>query len=113
MLQIIKYLLDRLSGKVLLKRSPKWRKVRNEYLQKHPFCECCEGKKGLEVHHKKPVHLFPELELEESNLMTLCARMKCHFIFGHCCLNWKCYNPNIEKDKNIIKGIRKNAKFEK
>jgi hypothetical protein len=83
-----------------VKRSSLWPKVRKEYLKKHPACECCGGKNSLEVHHEKPVHLFPELELEESNLMTLCERMKCHFVMGHL-YSWKSYNPNVEEDLKV------------
>ena len=79
------------------KRSREWPSVRKQHLLEHPTCECCGGKKGIEVHHEKPVHLFPELELESTNLRTLCSRMKCHFIFGHL-YNYKSYNPTIEED---------------
>jgi hypothetical protein len=43
--------------------------------------------KKLEVHHIKPFHLHPELELEPKNLITLCENksdgVNCHLLFGH------------------------------
>ena len=92
-------ILDWFLGKLPFgaKRSALWLAVREKYLWEHPTCECCEGRKNLEVHHIKPVHLFPELELMMSNLVTLCERMKCHFAFGHL-YSWRSYNPNIKED---------------
>lgn len=47
----------------------------------------------------KPFHLFPELELDDSNLITLCEKSghDCHFIFGHF-HDWTLYNPNVIAD---------------
>ena len=53
-------------------RSPRWDKVRADFLKLHDHCEACGGKRALNVHHKKPFHIYPELELEEANLITLC-----------------------------------------
>jgi len=79
-----------------LTRSSKWPKVRKEYIKNHPECEACGRTDGLEVHHVRPFHTHPELELEECNLMTLCDKgMKCHFTFGHLG-HWKCWNPLVE-----------------
>lgn len=89
------------------KRSSDWHKVRDAYLEKNPVCACCGGNKKLQVHHIKPFHLHPELELEESNLITLCRRKKygidCHLLVGH--LGWfKNYNPNVETDAPLVYG---------
>jgi predicted HNH restriction endonuclease len=47
----------------------------------------------LEVHHVKPFHLFPQLELDPANLMTLCEDGgNCHFMVGHL-KDWRRYNP--------------------
>lgn len=81
------------------KRSPLWPGVRRNFLKSHPTCAACGGTKNLEVHHKKPFHLFPQLELVPSNLMTLCEQNghDCHFHFGHL-LDWQSYNPNVVED---------------
>lgn len=55
-----------------------WKRIRDRYAAKHPFCEECE-KKGLlrpveEVHHKLP--LSEGGTHEESNLVSLCQ--PCH-----------------------------------
>ena|ERR1035437_8563832 len=80
-------------------RSKSWPKVRKAYLKKHPVCEICGCKKGLNIHHKLPFHLHPDLELLESNFITLCEHLEhsCHFIFGHL-FNFHSYNKDIEKD---------------
>jgi 5-methylcytosine-specific restriction enzyme A len=47
----------------------------------------CGGTKKLQVHHIYPVHISPRLELEPSNLITLCRAKKygldCHLFIGH------------------------------
>jgi 5-methylcytosine-specific restriction endonuclease McrA len=42
----------------------------------HYTCQKCSSKKNLEVHHKKPKALFPELLCVIENGITLCD--KCH-----------------------------------
>jgi len=76
-------------------RAGEWRRVRAEHLKKHPACEVCGRTNNLTVHHVFPVSLAPELELVESNLMTLCDT-PCHFMFGHF-FNYHCYNKNVRK----------------
>lgn len=39
-------------------------------------CTKCGSEKKLQVHHKKSVGKYPELALNENNVITLCA--KCH-----------------------------------
>lgn len=79
-------------------RSPKWQNVRKEHLENNPTCAVCGRNKKLEVHHIKPVHMFPELELDPSNLITLCAD-PCHLTFGHL-FDFKSWNTNIMNDSN-------------
>lgn len=79
-------------------RSSGWSKVRKEHLKKEPCCAACGKTSKLEVHHIKPVHQFPELELEPSNLITLCAD-PCHLIFGHL-KYWKSWNVDVVADCN-------------
>jgi hypothetical protein len=68
-------------------RSPLWPKIREEHLENHPTCEACGGTAKINVHHVVPSHLRPDLELDESNLITLCESrsygVECHRTFGH------------------------------
>jgi 5-methylcytosine-specific restriction protein A len=79
-------------------RSPKWSNVRKEHLKNNSSCAACGRDKKLEVHHIKPVHLFPELELDPSNLLTLCAD-PCHIVFGHF-MDFKSWNKDVVIDTN-------------
>lgn len=94
-LELIRKIFD--PGSLGGKRSPKWRTVRNEYARTHHFCEIC-GRDKIQVHHRKPFHLFPELELEPTNLISLCADH--HLTFGHLG-SYHSYNENIEEDARI------------
>ena len=82
-------------------RSKDWPKVRKEHLKLHPRCELCGSDKVLEVHHKKPFHVHPELELDPDNLMTLCEAgtngIICHRAFGHLG-SYKSMNETIDYD---------------
>lgn len=81
------------------KRSGKWPTLRKNFL-KGKACAVCDGTKKLEAHHKKPFHLHPQLELEESNLIALCEgnrEINCHLFVGHLG-NFKGYNPDVEAD---------------
>ena len=100
---IIKHLIDAARGKHPLsaKRSNHWPTVRKQHLQLHPTCELCGGGAKLEVHHKRPFHLHPELELDPANLITLCEAgtdgVNCHLPFGHLC-NWNSGNGSWYSD---------------
>ena len=80
-------------------RSPHWPAVRAAHLKEHPTCAACGTTANLEVHHLKPFHLFPELELDPANLMTLCESQSHndHLLFGHC-LSWSTFNPHAVDD---------------
>lgn len=82
-----------------MKRSVKWAKVRKEHLKLFPSCAVCGAKKFLEVHHILPFHLFPEKELVESNLITLCEQKghECHLQFGHLG-SYQSYNKDVVED---------------
>ena len=103
---------DKLAGK---KRSGKWPKVRDDFLR-GKACAACGNKKQLNAHHRIPFHLRAELELEPSNLIALCedgpGKASCHFLFGHCGRDWKCYNPHVEEDAKHYQGVMANAKYE-
>ena len=82
-----------------MERSPKWPRTQDKHLKKFPTCAACGGTANLNVHHKKPFHLFPELELEPTNLITLCmdGDKDCHIKIGHGG-NFKAYNPEVAED---------------
>jgi len=92
-----------------VKRSPKWNALRKKWVKNNSQCVACTKTKNIAVHHIKPVHLFPEFELDESNLITLCENhsMNCHFVLGHK-MNWFSFNPDVRTDaavfRNKIKG---------
>lgn len=87
-------------------RSPKWPSVRKEHLKSNNKCIACGRDKKLEAHHIKPVHLFPGLELDPSNLVTLCAD-PCHLLFGHL-LNFKSWNSEVLIDSEVYYNKVKN-----
>jgi len=103
MINVLKAIKDRLQGKASKgqRRSSKWRKVRKEHLAKKDECYICKSKNKLEVHHIVPFHIAPDLELEPSNLITLCENKKyglnCHLLVGHLG-NYRRINLNCEVD---------------
>ena len=82
-------------------RSEHWPAVRKTFIEKHPNCAICRGKKKLNVHHVKPFHLYPDLELDPNNLITLCENDKgginCHLAFGHLG-SFKSWNAKVRVD---------------
>lgn len=79
-------------------RSAEWPKVERAFRRKQPACAACGSTSRIQVHHKRPFHLFPELELEESNLISLCMGPNmCHLLIGHGD-NFRAWNPNVELD---------------
>lgn len=94
---------DFLAGKPLVRRSGRWPKVRAAWLKDHPTCEACGGTAHLNVHHRIPVHVQPELELRSDNLMTLCERptWNCHLWVGHDG-NWRQYRQHVDTAAGMI-----------
>jgi 5-methylcytosine-specific restriction enzyme A len=90
---------------ITTKRSSKWPALEKKFLNEHPTCAACGSSKSLNVHHMKPFHLHPELELEPTNLITLCMdkTTECHIKLGHGG-DFKAYNPNVEKDVAEVKS---------
>jgi len=95
-----------------MNRSPEWPSVRAAHIEKYPACAACGRGDHLNAHHIKPFHIYPELELREDNLITLCGphhddesddiddcekHRNCHYTFGHA-YDWKGYNPRVTKD---------------
>ena len=95
-------------------RSKMWPKVRKEYLKKHPKCFVCLGTKKITVHHRRPFHTHPELELDFKNFLTLCENDKnginCHLAFGHLG-NFKSWNENVIEDAALWRKKLLNRPF--
>lgn len=86
-------------------RSPKWPTVRAHWIADgHDSCEACGSRVDLNVHHVIPYAENRLLELDPTNLITLCR--DCHFRFGHdpdgpggtLRPDWKKANPNVRSD---------------
>lgn len=85
-------------------RSPHWATTRKEFIKENNVCASCGCKAGLNVHHKEPFHIKPELELDPNNLITLCRDH--HFFIGHL-MDQKSYNVDVEKDSaDILEKIK-------
>lgn len=85
-------------------RSSKWGGVRKAALLANPKCAICGDVLHLQVHHMKPFHDFPELELDPKNLIVLCmGKNECHLLIGHGD-NFKKYNPYIAADAMNVRA---------
>lgn len=81
-------------------RSPEWPRVAHEHLANEPACMVCGHRgHGLQVHHIKPFHLHPDLELDPNNLITLCELRgrDHHLLIGHLD-NWESHNVQVRAD---------------
>jgi hypothetical protein len=89
-------------------RSRDWSAVRARHLQQHGVCAVCGTAKDLQVHHIKPFSRNPDLELEPSNLVTLCVSnywgFNCHLLIGHGG-SWRYENTNVLEDIRAMKEI--------
>lgn len=87
----------------LTSRSTKWPTVRRAWLKDHPTCAGCGAVHCVQVHHKQPFHIHPELELDNKNFITLCeaAPGDHHLNLGHLG-NWKNFNPHVEADAALF-----------
>jgi len=80
---------------IIGKRSSAWRGTRKRFIELNSTCAACGGTSFLNVHHKEPYHLEPKLELEPSNLITLCmGKFECHLMLGHGD-DFKAYNRDV------------------
>lgn len=82
-------------------RSPRWPQVRAAHLKAEPACAACGRTVDVEVHHVVPVAEAlrrgqPELELDPTNLITLCAD-PCHLVHGHL-MSWLRWSPSVRAD---------------
>lgn len=82
-------------------RNPKWDSFRDKYVALYPCCAACGTSKCIDVHHIRPFHLYPELELDVHNLVSLCSRH--HLLFGHL-ENWSAWNPDVVNDAVVWRG---------
>ena len=89
-------------------RSSQWPKVRAAHLKAHPCCAVCGTRKDVQVHHIKPFHIKPELELDPNNLVTLCTSkywgFNCHLAVGHGG-NFRYENANVLEDIERVKRV--------
>ena len=103
-MKIITHVIDAAHGKhpIGTARSDHWPVVRKAHLKDHPDCAVCGGNEKLQVHHIRPFHIHPELELEPTNLVTLCESggSNCHLLFGHL-KNFKSFNVNVLADSAL------------
>lgn len=79
-------------------RSDKWPAARKLWLKNNSICAACNSTQFLQVHHVKPFHDDPALELDPTNYITLCmSTNECHIRLGHGG-SFKKFNPNVRKD---------------
>lgn len=80
-----------------VKRSSKWEKLEHEFKATHPLCAACGSIIRLNVHHCVPFHLDSALELDPTNLITLCMDTnECHLRIGHA-FSFKFYSPAVRQ----------------
>jgi 5-methylcytosine-specific restriction protein A len=88
-------------------RSSRWRAVERAHLKAEPKCGACGGKRLLQVHHVIAFEARPELELEPTNLLTLCMSgvgdRECHLKLGHGG-NFRFYNPRVRTHAALALG---------
>jgi hypothetical protein len=105
-------------GKPVHLRSPHWHHVEKEHLAKEPACQWCGYSKHVQVHHIRPFHLAPELELDPSNLITLCEEggyLNCHLVHGHngdfksfnLAIRQECEEHKKGTDRVLLEAIRR------
>jgi len=99
---MLSHIKDIFQGKTRLfkKRSSKWPALRKSFLEENGSCAACGCTEYLEVHHVKPFHEHPKLELDKTNLITLCdkpGKENCHLEIGHLG-NFKKDNPSVRED---------------
>ena len=79
-------------------RSSGWVEVRDAHLEKFPECAACGGTSALQVHHVVPYAMAPDLELDPTNLITLCmGEFDCHLRLGHGG-SFQHHNPRVVSD---------------
>ena len=79
-------------------RSSRWPALRNRHITAHPNCIACGGK-ATTVHHLRPFHLRPDLELDPGNLRSMCDN--CHLHIGHLG-NFQNENPDLDQHADML-----------
>ena len=98
MLKHIINVVQSIIRKKTVKRSDEWPKVEKAHLATQDFCAACGSEKRLQVHHICPFNDNPALELDPTNLITLCMdTLECHLKIGHGG-SFKQFNPNVVTD---------------
>ena len=92
-------------------RSGRWPTLEANWLKVHRSCAACGTTENVSVHHKKPFHLHPDLELDSTNLITLCEKHSCHLMIGHAG-DWHAYNPRVETDAAVMLKRVETRKYE-
>ena len=67
---------SQLKKKLKSQRNKAWAALSLKLRTETPYCQKCGRKEHLQVHHLLPRKLYPQLILDERNLVVLCAR--CH-----------------------------------
>jgi len=106
--KIIEFVKDKVQGKVplLSKRSPHWPTIRAHWLKFNGQCAACGATSKLQVHHVKPFHIDPKLELDYNNFITLCEEKggyECHLHIGHRG-NFKNEVPTVREDAAAMRS---------
>jgi hypothetical protein len=82
-------------------RDSQWPAIRRQHLSVYPTCAACGTPMEPAVHHIQTFHEHPELELDPSNLITLCQLHCCHLMLGHSG-NWRAWNPHVREDAALL-----------
>ncbi len=87
-----------------MRKQRKWLDVSRKYRRENPRCAICGTTANIEIHHILPFKEHPELELEPSNLISLCGKWNnCHLIHGHLG-NYNNYNRNLLQTIQSLKN---------
>lgn len=104
MLQFLAKFMGKREAPRPAERSGKWPAFERAFLAAHPTCAACGATgsaAGIQGHHILPFHLFPKLELEESNIIAMCrpngGNDGCHYFVGHL-KSWESWNSAVRKD---------------
>ena len=88
--------------------NPKWEKLRRTHLKEHNRCAACDTRRNLEAHHILPVQWYPKLQLDLSNLITLCTKPANHHLSHGHLMDFKSWNPDVVEDAKIWREKIKN-----
>ena len=88
--------------RIKTKRSSKWSALEKSFKKQFPTCACCRTNKKVQIHHIVPFHVSPELELEPTNLISLCmSKRMCHLQIAHCG-SFRKWTENIRQYASIL-----------